>query len=157
MTGWSNLLRSLKHSTDKPVEAVIKGEIPKWLSGTLFRNGPGRFEFGDQSYKHVFDGSACVHKFQINNGNCMYSNKLLETKSYNKMVKENKLLPAFGTDNIDISLFGRLKSFVNPPDHQDNVNVNVVPYANNQLYALTEVLLFINFICELFLKTFFFR
>jgi hypothetical protein len=37
MGGWSNLLRSLKNSTDKPVEAVIKGNIPKWLTGSLFR------------------------------------------------------------------------------------------------------------------------
>lgn len=37
MSGWSNLLRSLKKSTDKPVEAVVKGQIPTWLQGTLFR------------------------------------------------------------------------------------------------------------------------
>ena len=38
MTGWSNLLRSLKQSTDKPIEAVVKGEIPKWLNGNSIIN-----------------------------------------------------------------------------------------------------------------------
>ena len=34
-----NLARSIYVSQDKPVEAIIKGTIPQWLNGTLFRNG----------------------------------------------------------------------------------------------------------------------
>lgn len=104
------------------------------------RNGPGRFEFGNKAYTHVFDGAACVHKFKINNGQVFYSNRLLETKCYNKIISENRLLPAFGTDNLDINLFQRVKTFLNSPDTSDNVNVNVVPFGKNQLYAMTEVL-----------------
>lgn len=109
------------------------------MQGTLFRNGPGRFEFEAGAYKHIFDGAACVHKFRIENSRVFYSNKLLETKFYNKIIKENRLLPSFGTDNTDLSLYQRFKQFLNQPDHSDNVNVNVVPFGSNQLYALTEV------------------
>ena len=105
----------------------------------MFRNGPGRLQFGDKSYEHLFDGAACVHKFRIENSQVFYSNKLLETKFYNKIIKENRLLPSFGTDNTDLSLLQRFKQFLNQPEHSDNVNVNVVPFGSNQLYALTEV------------------
>lgn len=87
----------------------------------------------------MFDGIACVHKFQINNGQVSYSNRLLETQYYTKILNENRLLPAFGTDNLDVNLFERVKTFLKPPDHSDNVNVNVVPFAKDHLYALTEV------------------
>lgn len=69
----------------------------------------------------------------------MYSNRLLETKFYTKVLNENRLLPAFGTSNIDSNLYERVKNFLTSPAHSDNVNVNVVPFAKDQLYALTEV------------------
>ncbi len=88
----------------------------------------------------MFDGAACVHKFQIENGQVFYSNKLLETKFYNKMLAEKKLLPQFGSSNSDLNFFQRLKNMASPPDWSDNLNVNVVPFGRDQLYALTEVL-----------------
>ena len=30
------------------------GEIPKWINGTLYRNGPGKFNIGDKEYKFEF-------------------------------------------------------------------------------------------------------
>ncbi len=128
MTG-SGLLRSLSKSVQKPVEATIRGgELPKWLSGTLFRNGPGRYIYGDKAYKHLFDGHACIHKFKIDSGKVFYSNRLLETKSYRKSLSESRLYPVFGTEDLCSSIFGRLKSFFSPPDTWDNFNVNVLPY-----------------------------
>jgi carotenoid cleavage dioxygenase-like enzyme len=144
MSGLNRLVRSLKQSTDKPVQTKIYGEIPKWLNGTLFRNGPGRYEFNNQTYHHLFDGQACVHKFQIQNGNVFYSNKLLETKSYMKTLQTNKLYPMFGTPDYNNNIFKRFKSFLKP-DTNDNVNVNVVPYSKEQLFALTET----NMFCQL--------
>ncbi|WP_181691025.1 carotenoid oxygenase family protein [Natronomonas sp. LN261] len=38
----------------------VEGSIPEWLSGTLVRNGPGRFEAGDSRVNHWFDGLALV-------------------------------------------------------------------------------------------------
>lgn len=49
MSGFK-VLRSLKSSTDLPVKTVIKGELPSWLNGTLYRNGPGRYEFNGKAY-----------------------------------------------------------------------------------------------------------
>ena len=47
------LLRSLIKDNPEPVETKVIGKIPEWLSGTLFRNGPGRYEYGDKKYNHL--------------------------------------------------------------------------------------------------------
>ena len=140
-----SLYRSLKQSTDTPIKTLVKGEIPKWLNGTLFRNGPGRYEFNGKTYNHLFDGQACVHKFKIEAGQVFYSNKLLETDAYTKTVNEDRLFPAFGTSDVSLNLYQRLKKFLKPSVINDNVNVNIMPYAKNQLYAMTET----NVMCRL--------
>lgn len=138
MSGYGNLLRSLTKSTDKPIRAIVKGEIPKWVNGSLYRNGPGRFKFGDNTYEHLFDGQACVHKFNVQNGQVFYSNKLLETKSYQKTLEHKRLFPNFGTTDKHSNIFKRFKNFFYPRETSDNVNVNILPYAQDHLYALTE-------------------
>ena len=132
------LYRSLKHSTETPLKTQVKGEIPQWLKGTLFRNGPGRFEFNGKSYKHIFDGQSCVHKFKIEHGQVFYSNKLLETNAYKKSLHGDRLFPAFGTSDVSLNVYQRVKKFLKPSGIQDNVNVNIMPYAKSQLYAMTE-------------------
>lgn len=38
----------------------VEGTIPKELSGTLLRNGPGLFEIGDKKIAQPFDGDGLV-------------------------------------------------------------------------------------------------
>lgn len=130
MSGKYELIRSLVKDNPEPVECKVIGEIPEWLNGSLFRNGPGRFEYGEKTYNHLFDGHSCVHKFTISDGKVTFSNKILDTVSYRKTVKNNRLYPVFGTSDVCSNVFGRLKTFYNTLEDEklDNVNVNVVPY-----------------------------
>jgi carotenoid cleavage dioxygenase-like enzyme len=41
------------HNWIPKTETKVTGEIPTWLNGTLFRNGPGRYEYGDKKYNHL--------------------------------------------------------------------------------------------------------
>nr|WP_080514523.1 carotenoid oxygenase family protein [Coxiella burnetii] len=42
-------------------ELPIEGALPEWLSGTLIRNGPAKFEAGNKKLRHWFDGFAmCI-------------------------------------------------------------------------------------------------
>ena len=41
------------------------GEIPSWVSGSLYRNGPGMYEVGEHQYKHLFDPLAMIQRFHI--------------------------------------------------------------------------------------------
>lgn len=34
--------------TPEPIPTTIKGTIPTWICGNFLRNGPGKFEFGNQ-------------------------------------------------------------------------------------------------------------
>ena len=103
----------------------------------ILRNGPGKYEFDEKKYNHLFDGHSCVHKFEIKDGKVFYFNKLLETDSFKKTSTENRLYPQFGTSDLCSTLFSRVKSLFYPHG-MDNTNVNIVPFSNQQLYALTE-------------------
>lgn len=60
----------------------VSGRLPDWLEGTLIRNGPGKFEQGEHSYRHWFDGLAMLHSFQIGGGRVQYRNRFLRSLSY---------------------------------------------------------------------------
>lgn len=128
MPAGHELLRSLTKHEQEPIEAPIEGSIPSWIEGTLYRNGPGRFEYGDKNYEHLFDGHACIHKFKISNGRVVYSNRFLETQSFKKTLAEKRLYPVFGTIDVCSNVFERCKSFFKFPETFDNVNVNIVPF-----------------------------
>ena len=142
------LLRSLEKLSQPTTRAtIVRGKVPEWISGSLYRNGPGKYEFGDKEYAHLFDGHACVHKFTIDNGEVHYSNRMLATETFQKTLAEKRLYPMFGTSDLCSNVFGRLKSFFFSQDTMkiDNTNVNIMPFGSEHLYALTES----NMICKL--------
>lgn len=53
-----------------PVDLRVKGSIPSWAAGTLFRTGPGAYNvedtpLGTHRTTHWFDGFGHSHKFEI--------------------------------------------------------------------------------------------
>lgn len=126
-------------NTDIPVS----GEIPKWVSGTLLRNGPGTFKIGNQRYRHWFDGLAMLHRFSINDGSVSYSNKFLESRSYSEALENGKIMYSeFATDPCR-SLFARAMA-VFKPDVTDSAKVNIAKLADHYL-ALAETPIQIEF------------
>ncbi|WP_248924454.1 carotenoid oxygenase family protein [Paenibacillus hamazuiensis] len=59
----------------------VRGRIPSWLSGALFRNGPAHFQGG-----HWFDGLAMIHKFSFKAGVVSYANRFLRTEAYRRVM-----------------------------------------------------------------------
>ena len=55
----------------QPVETEVTGSIPKWLSGSILRNGSGEWDLDNpetgkiESVRHWFDGHALIHRFNI--------------------------------------------------------------------------------------------
>lgn len=39
------------------------GNIPNWLKGSLIRNGPGSLKVGNETFSHLFDSSALLHRY----------------------------------------------------------------------------------------------
>ncbi|XP_076867979.1 carotenoid-cleaving dioxygenase, mitochondrial isoform X3 [Brachyhypopomus gauderio] len=91
------LVRSVEENPE-PVPTTVKGTIPAWVRGSLLRNGPGKFEFGNQHFNHWFDGMALMHRFQITNGHVTYSSRFLRSDSYNSNSEMNRIVSSeFGT------------------------------------------------------------
>ncbi|XP_046576703.1 beta,beta-carotene 15,15'-dioxygenase-like [Haliotis rubra] len=125
---------------ENPVDTIIIGKIPQWLTGTLYRNGSGMFKVGETTVNHLFDGMAVIHKFIIKDGKVQYQNKLLDSETLEKCLKANRLVVGqFATAAYPDpckSIFARFLSYFNP-EMTDNTAVNIVPHGD-MLLALTE-------------------
>ena len=47
----------------KNITLSLTGNVPRWLKGTLIRNGPGSLECGDSRFQHLFDGAALLQRY----------------------------------------------------------------------------------------------
>src|SRR5271154_746298 len=62
----------------------LEGTLPPWLSGSLLRTGPARFEVGGDHMRHWFDGYAMLHRFTVADGGVSYGNRFLDSRSYRR-------------------------------------------------------------------------
>ncbi|NXR43196.1 BCDO2 oxygenase, partial [Zosterops hypoxanthus] len=113
----SPLVQSVEE-TPEPIPAKIKGHIPKWINGNLLRNGPGKFEFGNDKFNHWFDGMALLHQFQLAHGTVTYRSRFLQSSSYLRNSQHNRIVASeFGTLAMPDpckSIFGRFLSRFEP-------------------------------------------
>ncbi|MDP3794710.1 MAG: carotenoid oxygenase family protein [bacterium] len=114
----------------------IRGNIPPWLSGTLLRVGPAKFEVGETTYRHWFDGLSMLHRFSFRSNRVAYRNKFLCSRAFKAASRSGAIMYAeFATDPCR-SLFRRVTSlFV--PVFTDNANVNIGRFAD-KFIAMTE-------------------
>lgn len=118
------------------VECSVTGTIPSWLSGTLLRNGPGRFEVDGQPLNHWFDGLAMLRRFRIENGTVTVSNRFLRSTEYEHVAHEGELrYDQFGT-TAPSSVLDRLTGVLNPT-LTDNASISVDRIAQQPI-AITE-------------------
>lgn len=120
-----------------------EGSVPDWLSGTLVRNCPSKYDFAnDTSVSHWFDGLAMLHSFKFESGKVTYGCRFLGTQAFNDAKQHGKLCSReFGTDP-PLGLFDRIAG-VFQQKFTDNANVNVARIADSDseshLYiAMTE-------------------
>lgn len=135
-------LRSCEEEVSEPLEGMITGEVPKWLRGTLLRNGPGSLKVGDMRFDHLFDSSALLHRFAIDDGHVTYQCRFLRTNTLKKNRAANRIIVSeFGTKSAPDpchSIFDRVAAFFNPAEHMsDNAMISVYPFGD-EVYAFTE-------------------
>ncbi|WP_231967511.1 carotenoid oxygenase family protein [Mycobacterium sp. E136] len=106
----------------------IGGTIPAELDGTLYRNGPGRWQdHSGRPLYHLFDGDGMLSAFTIADGAVHYKNRYVRTNHY---------LGKTGLNHMGTAAPGGIKSNIGrlPPNL---ANTNVVEHAG-RLYALWE-------------------
>jgi beta,beta-carotene 9',10'-dioxygenase len=121
----------------------VRGHVPSWLTGTLIRTGPAKFEVGANSYNHWFDGLAMLHAFSFSGGRVSYANRFLRSGSYLEAIEGGRICRSeFGTDPCR-SLFGRIAAFFTPR-LTDNANVSINKLGR-EVVAFTEPALPVRF------------
>ncbi|NXC02619.1 BCDO2 oxygenase, partial [Orthonyx spaldingii] len=137
----SPLVQSMEE-TPEPIPARIKGHIPKWINGNLLRNGPGKFEFGNDKFNHWFDGMALLHQFQLAHGTVTYRSRFLQSSSYLRNSQHNRIVASeFGTLAMPDpckSIFGRFLSRFELPHLEGASPGSLPPSLQDQYSALTE-------------------
>ncbi len=110
----------------------IQGEVPKDLSGTFFRNGPGRQRIGSEKYGHWFDGDGMLCAFTFLDGRVHFKNRYVRTPKYIEETAAQKVLyRGFGTQVPG----GLSKNFLKMPANPANTNT---VYHGGHLLALNE-------------------
>jgi len=115
--------------------ARITGTIPKELSGTLFRNGPGLLEIFGKKLNQFFDGDGLVYSIAFEDGALTFKHNFVGTKGFADEQAAGKMLykGAFAIGNP------KGDAFYNPFDFdvKNVANTGIVDWAG-ELYALWE-------------------
>jgi beta,beta-carotene 9',10'-dioxygenase len=114
----------------------VRGELPRWLQGSLLRTGPAKWDVGDRTVNHWFDGLAMLHRFSFADGRASYANRFLETRQYRAVKQRGRIgYSEFATDPCR-SLFQRATAMFSP-NLSDNANVNLVKLGE-RFISMTE-------------------
>jgi len=105
----------------------IEGEIPEWVRGTYYVNGPARFARGDVAYRHWLDGDGMVCALAFGDDGVRFANRFVVSE---KLAEEEAagraLYRTFGTAFAGDRLV-RGVALASP------VNVSVYPWAGRLL------------------------
>ena len=123
----------------------VTGEIPAWLTGSLVRVTPARWDAGDKTLAHWFDGLAMLHSFGIEDGQVSYANRWLRSRQYESVERDGKMAYSeFATDPCR-SIFKRVTTLFDPAQALTDNGVVNVARLGDQYLALTETPLPVEF------------
>jgi beta,beta-carotene 9',10'-dioxygenase len=124
----------------------LQGKLPDWLQGSLVRTSPAKWEIGERTMNHWFDGYAMLHRFGIADGEVSYANRFLQTKAYRAAEEKGEIVYSeFATDPCR-SLFSRVFSMFSPKI-TDNANIDLVKLGERYI-AMTETPIPVEFDAE---------
>lgn len=133
--------RSCNEEVIEPIEGKIKGTIPKWINGSLLRNGPGNWKVGDMTFQHLFDCSALLHRFAIKNGTVTYQNRFIQTETLKKNTQAQRIIVTeFGTSSVPDpchSIFDKVSAMFRSDIASDNSMISIYPFGD-EYYSFTE-------------------
>ena len=124
-----------------PIKLDVYGQIPSWLSGALYRTGPGTFSIptkrgSDWKPAHWFDGLGLNHKFDIRpNGEVWYRSRKACPEG-ELSIMENGVRLAYSFDASDpcetyfqkfTTFFRRAVGITPYRNEEDNVSVTLTP------------------------------
>jgi len=127
---FAELARPNPHEADAAVTR-IEGEIPRELTGTLYRNGPNQKVspiVGDGAL-HFFDGDALVQAIEFEGGKAHHLGRYARTESFLRNESEG----AYVQGGLSV----KAEREVQPPIPNFSPNTNIVPHGG-KLFAMAE-------------------
>ena len=79
---WASAFRNVGAELDGVELTAARGTLPPGLSGTLYRNGPGRLERGGQWVHHPFDGDGMITAIRFDGGRASLRNRFVRTEGW---------------------------------------------------------------------------
>lgn len=132
--------RSCETEVIDPIRGRNLGQFPGWLKGTLLRNGPGSLKVGEYTFEHLFDASALLHRFEIDNGKVTYKRRFVQTDVYKRNQAAKRIVfTEFGTKAVPDpcqSIFQRISAVFNI-EETDNSMISIYPFGD-EFYTFTE-------------------
>jgi all-trans-8'-apo-beta-carotenal 15,15'-oxygenase len=106
----------------------MAGEVPEFVRGSYYLNGPARFKAGEVRYRHWLDGDGMVSRLRFDANGVHFKNRYIQST---KLVDEQKagraLFRTFGTSFPDHRL-NRVNNGLESP-----VNISVYPFSGRLL------------------------
>lgn len=78
---WMTLLGATEEGA-RDYAPEVEGKLPAELRGSLYRNGPGRFERGGYRIKHLLDGDGLVQRLSFSESGVRYQNAFVRTEKF---------------------------------------------------------------------------
>jgi all-trans-8'-apo-beta-carotenal 15,15'-oxygenase len=82
LSDWASAFHNVTTEFDGIILQPRRGNIPRGLNGTLYRNGPGRLERDGLSIHHPFDGDGMVTAISFKNGSIELRNRFVRTDGW---------------------------------------------------------------------------
>lgn len=79
---WASSFRNVVSELSAVPLTAARGTIPPELSGSLYRNGPGRLERGGRWVHHPFDGDGMITALRFEDGQARLSNRFVRTAGW---------------------------------------------------------------------------
>ena len=124
-----------------PVRLIFEEghRVPKWLKGTLIRNGPavfGSLKQDGKRYNHLFDGLAKLSRFSFDDtyGEIVFQHSFIRSSWYDKIVKNIEDIPpsvVTGPVTPPFNLIENIYSALTSSTLFDNVPVNIHQIGGN--------------------------
>ncbi|MFN3669744.1 MAG: carotenoid oxygenase family protein [Brevundimonas sp.] len=110
---------------------LVHGRAPEGLTGTLFRNGPGKFRRAGGSATHWFDGDGLMRAFRIRDGQVSLDARFADTpkRRWESQI-DAVVTPGFGTLGDDRARIGS--------NDDANAANTAVMVAGDEVWALWE-------------------
>jgi all-trans-8'-apo-beta-carotenal 15,15'-oxygenase len=128
---WRIAFADLDRNLTSTTLTCVQGQAPRDLSGTLYRNGPGKWHRPGKSATHWFDGDGLVRAFSLTNGKAVLSAAFVDTPKRRADEAAHAVVSGgFGTPMAEHVM-------VNSSDDFNAANISVV-LRGDELWALWE-------------------